>query len=89
VIVDNSTVAMTGGQTSSAEHRLVAICEGLGVPPAHVRVIEPLPSHHAENVAVLEEEISHAGPSVIIARRECIQTLKRSARRPAAKGGAQ
>ncbi|MEI6171374.1 MAG: indolepyruvate ferredoxin oxidoreductase subunit alpha [bacterium] len=89
VIVDNSTVAMTGGQTSSAEHRLVAICEGLGVPPDHVRVIEPLPGHHAENVAVLEEEISHVGPSVVIARRECIQTLKRGARRPADKGGAE
>jgi indolepyruvate ferredoxin oxidoreductase alpha subunit len=89
VIVDNSTVAMTGGQTSAAEHRLVAICEGIGVPPAHVRVIEPLPGHHAENVAVLEEEIAHAGPSVIIARRECIRTLKRSSHRPADKGGAE
>ena len=87
VIVDNSTVAMTGGQTSSAERRLVAICEGIGVQPAHLRVIEPLPGRHAENVAILEEEISHAGPSVIIARRECIQTLKRGPRRPAGKGG--
>jgi len=89
VVVDNSTVAMTGGQTSSAEHRLVAICEGIGVPPAHVRVIEPLPGHHAENVAVLEEEIAHAGPSVIIARRECIRTLKRGSRRPTDPGGAE
>jgi indolepyruvate ferredoxin oxidoreductase alpha subunit len=89
VIVDNSTVAMTGGQTSAAENRLVAICEGLGVPHEHVRVVEPLPGRHAENVAVFEEEIAHPGPSVIIARRECIQTLKRRARRPADVGGAR
>ncbi len=89
VIVDNSTVAMTGGQTSAAENRLVSICEGLGVPQEHVRVIEPLPARHAENVAVLREEIAHPGPSVIIARRECIQTLKRRSRRPADKGGAE
>ncbi|MCX6091436.1 MAG: indolepyruvate ferredoxin oxidoreductase subunit alpha [Candidatus Bipolaricaulota bacterium] len=89
VIVDNSTVAMTGGQTSAAENRLVAICEGLGVSHEHVRVVEPLPGQHAENVAVFAEEIAHPGLSVIIARRECIQTLKRRARRPADVGGAQ
>jgi indolepyruvate ferredoxin oxidoreductase alpha subunit len=89
VIVDNSTVAMTGGQTSAAENRLVAICEGLGVPHDHVRVIEPVPGRRAENAAVLRQEIAHPGPSVIIARRECIQTLKRRARRDGTQGGAE
>jgi indolepyruvate ferredoxin oxidoreductase alpha subunit len=88
VIVDNSTVAMTGGQASAAENRLVAICQGLGVPPARVRVIEPLPGRHAENVEVLREEIARPGPSVVIARRECLQTLKRGAGRQASLGGA-
>jgi UDP:flavonoid glycosyltransferase YjiC (YdhE family) len=32
---------------------------------------------HALLKAVLREEIDYAGPSVVIARRECIQTLKR------------
>lgn len=78
VIVDNLTIAMTGGQTSSANNRLVDICAGLGVDSAHIRIITPLPNKHEENVAVLREEIAHTGPSVIIAVRECIQTARRS-----------
>ncbi len=88
VIVDNLTIAMTGGQPSSAENRLAAICTGLGVDRDHIRVIEPHPKHHADNVAVLGEEIAHPGPSVIIAQRECIQTARRRARRnPPEAGG--
>ena len=78
VIADNLTIAMTGGQTSSANNRLADICTGLGVDPAHVRIIEPTPNNHEENVEVLRQEISHTGPSVIIAVRECIQTARRS-----------
>jgi len=81
VIVDNGTVAMTGGQRSAAESHIRSICIGLGVDPDHVRTIEPLPNRHAENVAILREEIAHPGPSVVIAERECIQTARRRARR--------
>ncbi len=84
VIVDNLTVAMTGGQTSSANHRLADICAGLGVNRDHIRIIEPLPNKHEENVAVLREEIAHRGPSVVLSVRECIQTARRSR----GKGGA-
>ena len=84
VIVDNLTIAMTGGQTSSATNRLAAICAGLGVDPAHIRIITPLPNKHDENVGVLRQEIAHTGPSVVIAVRECIQTARRSR----SKGGA-
>ncbi len=77
IIVDNGTVAMTGGQPSSAEHRLLDICAGLGVDREHIRTIEPLPNRHDENVAVLREEIAHSGPSVVIAQRECVQTARR------------
>jgi indolepyruvate ferredoxin oxidoreductase alpha subunit len=80
VIVDNLTVAMTGGQPSSAENRLAMICAGLGIERDHIRIIEPHPRNRAENVAVLEQEIAHSGPSVIIAQRECIQTARRRAR---------
>lgn len=86
IIVDNLTVAMTGGQRSAAENRLVSICRGLGVDEAHIRVIEPHPRNHEENVAVLDQEIQYPGTSVIIAQRECIQTAKRSTRR-GAQGG--
>ncbi len=83
VIVDNLTIAMTGGQTSSANNRLAEICAGLGVEREHIRIIEPTPNKHEENVAVLRREIEHHGPSVVIAVRECIQTARRSR----AKGG--
>jgi len=78
VIVDNLTIAMTGGQTSSATNRLADICAGLGVDPDHIRIITPLPNKHEENVNVLRQEIAHTGPSVVIAVRECIQTARRS-----------
>ncbi len=86
VIVDNLTIAMTGGQPSSAENRLATICAGLGVVRDHVRVIEPHPRNHEANVAVLREEIDYAGPSVIIAQRECIQTARRRARKTSVEG---
>ena len=86
VIVDNRTVAMTGGQPSAADNRLVDICRGLGVDPNHIRTIEPLAKNHDANVGVLEAEIAHPGPSVVIAVRECIQTARRRARKAKAEG---
>jgi indolepyruvate ferredoxin oxidoreductase alpha subunit len=73
-ILDNETTAMTGGQTSAARGKLEAICEGLGVDPTHIRVLNPSPKSHQENVLVMNEEIAYQGVSVIIPRRECIQT---------------
>ena len=73
-ILDNETTAMTGGQDSQARGKLEAICEGLGVDPAHIRVLNPTPKMNEENVQVIKEEIAYQGVSVIIPRRECIQT---------------
>ncbi len=78
IISDNSTTGMTGGQASHATGRLEEICIGLGVKPEHVRVLTPLPKYHDEMVKVLREEMVYEGVSVIIPRRECIQTLARS-----------
>jgi indolepyruvate ferredoxin oxidoreductase alpha subunit len=75
IISDNSTVAMTGGQTSSASGRLEEICVGVGVDPDHVRVVTPLKKYHEEIVDVLNEEIQYEGVSVVIPCRECVQTL--------------
>ena len=77
LISDNLTTGMTGGQDSAGTGRLEAICLGLGVEPEHVRVVVPLPKHMEEIKQVLREEVAYNGTSVIIARRECIQTLKR------------
>ena len=77
LISDNLTTGMTGGQDSAGTGRLEAICLGLGVEPEHVRVVVPLPKNMEEIKQVLREEVAYNGPSVVIARRECIQTLKR------------
>lgn len=77
LISDNLTTGMTGGQDSAGTGRIEQICYGLGVEPEHVRVVVPLPKNMDEIKQVLREEINYNGTSVVIARRECIQTLKR------------
>jgi len=77
LISDNLTTGMTGGQDSAGTGRLEQICIGVGVEPEHVRVVVPLPKNMEEIKSVLREEIEYCGVSVVIARRECIQTLKR------------
>ncbi len=77
IISDNSTTGMTGGQKSSATGRIEDICKGIGVLPEHIRVINPLKKHHPQNISVMKEEFDFKGVSVIIARRECIQTAMR------------
>jgi indolepyruvate ferredoxin oxidoreductase alpha subunit len=81
IIGDNSTTGMTGGQKSSATGRLAAICIGLGVEPEHIIQINPLKKNHEENVAIMKRELEYNGVSVIIAERECIQTLARKNRK--------
>ncbi len=81
IISDNLTTGMTGGQDSAGTNKFEAICLGLGVDPAHLRVVVPLPKNMAEIEAVMREEIEYNGLSVIIPRRECIQTLKRHAKK--------
>lgn len=76
-ISDNLTTGMTGGQDSAGTGRLEAICTGIGVDPAHVRTIVPLPKNYPEMEQVIREELEYHGVSVIICRRECIQTAKR------------
>ena len=44
----------------------------------------PLPQNMDEITRILREEIEYRGLSVIIPRRECIQTLKRHAKERAA-----
>jgi len=80
IILDNATTAMTGGQKSSALNRIEEICQGVGVHPDHIRVLKPLKKHHEENVQVFKEEFEYQGVSVIIPRRECIQTLNKRMR---------
>lgn len=77
VISDNLTTGMTGGQDSAGTGRIENICHGLGVEPEHVRVVVPLPQNMEEMQNVIREEINYNGVSVVIPRRECIQTARR------------
>ena len=81
MILDNATVAMTGGQdifvTGEAFIRLI---RGLGVDARHVVHVEPTPKGHEQNVTLLREEIEYRGLSVFIATRACIHMKRRAPR---------
>ena len=80
VISDNETTAMTGGQDSAGTGKIEAICKGIGVAPEHIRVLIPLKKNMEEMERTIREEIEYKGVSVLIPRRECIQTLSRKKR---------
>ncbi|MEG1935559.1 MAG: indolepyruvate ferredoxin oxidoreductase, partial [Rikenellaceae bacterium] len=77
IISDNLTTAMTGGQDSAGTNKLENICFGLGVEREHLKVVVPIPKNMEQIKNVIREEINYKGVSVIIPRRECMQTLKR------------
>lgn len=79
IISDNLTTGMTGGQDSQGTGKLEDICLGLGAKPEHVRTIDSLPKNVEEMKKLFKEEIDYPGLSVIISRRECIQTARRHA----------
>ena len=85
VISDNLTTAMTGGQDSAGTSRFEAICIALGVEKEHVRVVVPLAKNMDDITRTIREEIDYKGVSVIIPRRECIQTLARRKRKEMSK----
>ncbi len=83
IILDNGTVAMTGTQPSfGTGEPLDRLLVGLGVDKNHLKIIIPLPRNHQENVKIIKEELNYRGLSVIIARRECIQSLGEKKRSP-------
>ena len=78
LILDNETVAMTGGQpTIVSSARIKEIVLGCGVSPEHLHVIEPHRKNDELNAEIIRKEIEYPGLSVIIGVRECIETLKR------------
>jgi indolepyruvate ferredoxin oxidoreductase alpha subunit len=81
IISDNLTTGMTGGQDSAGTGKIEAICLGAGVEPEHLKVVVPLPKNMDEIKRTIRAELDYKGVSVIIPRRECIQTLKRKAKK--------
>ena len=77
IISDNLTTGMTGGQDSAGTNKFEAICRGLGLSDEHLKVVVPLPKNMPEITQTIRDEINYKGTSVIIPRRECMQTLQR------------
>lgn len=77
IISDNLTTGMTGGQDSQGTGKIEDICLGLGVKPDHLHTIDSLPKKHDEMVDLFKRAIEHKGLSVVVSRRECIQTARR------------
>jgi indolepyruvate ferredoxin oxidoreductase alpha subunit len=67
---------MTGCQDSHALGRLEDICAGLGVEKDHIRVFRPTKKNIDEMTQIMKEELEYDGVSVIIPRRQCVQTMK-------------
>lgn len=80
IISDNLTTGMTGGQDSQGTGKLEEICLGLGAAAEHVCTIDSLPRNHEEMKQLFIREFNYPGLSVIISRRECIQTARRHAK---------
>jgi indolepyruvate ferredoxin oxidoreductase alpha subunit len=86
LILDNSAVAMTGGQESILPSgRMHDLVLGLGVPPEHCHLVDAHPRRVQENGEILRREIEHRGLSVIVAARECKEVARRKARAAAAR----
>lgn len=77
IISDNLTTGMTGGQDSQGTGKIEEICLGLGVSPESLHTIDSLPKNHDNMVNLFRSAIDHKGLSVVVSRRECIQTARR------------
>jgi indolepyruvate ferredoxin oxidoreductase alpha subunit len=77
IILDNETTAMTGGQpTILPPSRIEKLVLGLGVDPEHCHVVTAHHRYTEQNRELLRRELAYPGLSVVIAVRECIETLK-------------
>ena len=76
IVSDNFTTGMTGQQDSKALGRIEDICKGIGVDPEHIIVMNPTKKNHELMVKTMKEEFEYQGVSVIIPRRQCIQTVR-------------
>jgi len=77
IILDNRVVGMTGQQPSKALDQVERMVLGMGIPESQVQMLTPLPKQHDANVKAMESALLHPGPSVVIFRRECIQSMRR------------
>ncbi|MDR2535893.1 MAG: indolepyruvate ferredoxin oxidoreductase [Treponema sp.] len=78
IILDNSSVAMTGCQKPMIPSaRLRELILGLGVQPEHLLELEAKKQCIEENAVLLREEIRHPGVSVALFKRECLEAARK------------
>ncbi|MCL2208759.1 MAG: thiamine pyrophosphate-dependent enzyme [Treponema sp.] len=79
VILDNSSVAMTGCQpTIIPSEKLKNLITGCGINPDHILELEAKPNLVDENAEKLKKEIEHEGLSVVIFRRVCLEAFRKN-----------
>jgi len=58
------------------DDEVVNLVAGLGVPRAHIRIVEPTAHKKHQTVATIREELAYDGLSVIVSRRACVTYAK-------------
>ena len=87
-ILDNSTVAMTGCQpTILTSEQIKNLILGTGLKAEHLVELEAKKASLAENATRLRQELEYPGLSVVIFRRECLESIRRRRSAAAAEGG--
>ena len=79
IILDNSSVAMTGCQpTIVPSDKLKSLILGCGVKPERLLELEARPNLVEDNAAKLKIEIEHKGLSVVVFKRECLEAIRKN-----------
>jgi indolepyruvate ferredoxin oxidoreductase alpha subunit len=82
VILDNSTIAMTGCQdTILRPGSLKPLLEGLGIAKEHLLFLPATGQKHEENLHLFKAEMEHRGLSVVVFQRECIEAARKRLKR--------
>jgi indolepyruvate ferredoxin oxidoreductase alpha subunit len=78
IILDNSTVAMTGCQaTAFPSAKLKNLILGTGLDPGHYLELEAKKKLIGENAEKLQKEARYRGLSVVVFKRECLEAFRR------------
>ena len=78
IILDNSTIAMTGCQTTAIPSAsLKNLILGTGIDPCHYLELEAKKQFIDENSIKLKNEAEYYGLSVIVFKRECLEALRK------------
>ena len=79
IILDNSSVAMTGCQPTIVQSKnLKSLLTGCGVKEDHIIELEAKPNLVDDNAMKLKAEIEYRGLSVVIFRRECVESIRKN-----------